>query len=55
MINVPVMKYFEAIGYDIESGEPVPELPEEVLDEISDTYMYLAEAICDDLAFDIHM
>lgn len=55
MINAPVMKYFESIGYDLESDEPVPELPEEVLDEISDTYMYLAEAICDDLAFDIHM
>lgn len=55
MINAPVLKYFASIGYDMESDDPVPEIPEEVLDEISDTYMYLAEAICDDLAFDIHM
>ncbi len=55
MIDVPVLKYFESIGYDINSDEPVPEIPEDVLDEISDTYMYLAEAICDDLAFYIHM
>ncbi len=55
MINTPVLKYFESIGYDVNSDEPVPEIPEDVLDEISDTYMYLAEAICDDLAFDIHM
>lgn len=55
MINAPVLKYFESIGYDITSDDPVQEIPEDVLDEISDTYMYLAEAICDDLAFDIHM
>lgn len=55
MINAPVLKYFESIGYDLDSDEPVPELPEDVLDEISDTYMYLTEAICDDLAFDTHM
>lgn len=55
MINAPVMKYFKDIGYDINSDEPVPEIPEEVMDELSDTYMYLAEAICDDLAFDLHM
>ena len=55
MINAPVLKYFESIGYDITSDEPVPEIPEEVLDELADTYMYLAEALCDDLAFDIHM
>lgn len=55
MINVAVLEYFKVVGYDLESGEPMPELPEDVLDEISDTYMYLAEAVCDDLAFDIHM
>ena len=55
MINAPVLKYFESIGYDVTGDEPVPEIPEDVLDEVSDTYMYLAEAICDDLAFDIHM
>lgn len=55
MIDAPVLKYFESIGYDVTSDEPVPEIPEDVLDEVSDTYMYLAEAICDDLAFDIHM
>ncbi len=55
MINRPVLKYFESIGYDITSDEPVPEIPEDVLDEISDTYMYLAEAICDDLAFETHL
>ncbi len=55
MINYAVMKYFESIGYDVDSDEPVPEIPEDVIDEVSDTYMYLAEAICDDLAFDIHM
>lgn len=55
MVEMPVLKYFESIGYDITSDVPVPEIPEDVLDELSDTYMYLAEAICDDLAFDIHM
>lgn len=55
MINTPVMKYFESIGYDLASDEPVPEIPEDVVDEVSDTYMYLTEAICDDLAFDTHM
>lgn len=55
MIDAPVLKYFESIGYDITSDEPVPEIPDDVLDEVSDTYMYLAEAVCDDLAFDIHM
>ena len=55
MIHVPIFEYFKSIGYDISSDEPVPEIPEDVLDEISDTYMYLTEALCDDLAFDIHM
>lgn len=55
IINAPVLKYFESIGYDVNSDKPVPEIPEDVLDEISDTYVYLTEAICDDLACDIHM
>lgn len=55
MITKPILEYFEAVGYNLESDEPVPELPENVLDEVSDTYMYLTEAVCDDLAFEIHM
>lgn len=55
MVTKPVLEYFETVGYKLESDEPVPEIPEDVLDEVSDTYMYLAEAICDDLAFEIHM
>ena len=55
MINRPVLEYFESVGYDVTSEEPVPDVPEDVMDEVSDTYLYLAEAICDDLAFDLHM
>lgn len=53
--QAPVLKYFESVGYDVNSDEKVPELPEDVLDEVTDMYWYLAEAICDDLAFELNM
>ena len=56
MVTKPVFEYFAANGYETgELGSNMPELPEKVIDELSDIYMYLAEAICDDLAFDIHL
>ena len=56
MVTKPIFEYFKAEGFKFnEFTEKVPELPDKVVDEISDTYMYLAEAICDDLAFDIHL
>ena len=57
MVTKPIFEYCKSIGCKLcgEFGGNVPEIPEKVLDEISDTYMYLAEAICDDLAFDIHL
>lgn len=53
--QIPVMKYFESIAYTGENDLPVPEVPEHVLEEVTDTYMYLAEALCDELAFKMHM
>lgn len=55
MIESPVLKHFEAVGYDVDSEEDAPELPEEVLDELTDVYWYIAEAVCDDLAFELNM
>ena len=56
MVTKPALDYYKSIGYKLgELDQNLPKLPENVLDQISDTYMYLAEAICDDLAFDIHM
>ena len=56
MVTKPVFDYFQKKGCRLEEfAKKTVELPEKVLDEISDTYMYLAEALCDDLAFDIHL
>ena len=50
-----VMEYYNSIGYDVESTNAAPLLPIDVLDKVSDAYMYLAEAVCDDLALETHM
>lgn len=59
MIDSVIFKYFESVGYSEEyamtSRSSIPDIPEDILDEISDTYMYIAEAICDDFSFEIHM
>lgn len=55
MVEAPVVKYFAKVGYTGGKEQELPELPEDVLDEVSDTFIYLAEALCDDLAFEIHM
>ena len=31
------------------------DIPEEVLDQVTDLYWYIAEAVCDDLAFELNM
>lgn len=51
----PVMKYLESIADTEEQGQPVPEVPKYVLDEVSDTYMYLAEALSDEETFKLYM
>lgn len=53
--EAPVMKFFDMVGYTGEPDQKMPELPMEVLDELSDTYMYLAEALSDDLAYELNM
>lgn len=50
-----VIEYYNSIGYDVESTNAAPLLPIDVLDKVSDAYMYLAEAVCDDLALETHM
>lgn len=56
MVTKPVFEYWKSISCKTcESVGKLPELPEKVLDEITDTYMYLTEALCDDLAFEIHL
>ena len=55
MLAAPVLKYFESIAYAGEKGSQVPDVPSDVLDEVSDTCMYMAESLCDDLSFDINL
>ncbi|MBR3613587.1 MAG: hypothetical protein IKL55_00175 [Clostridia bacterium] len=55
MAEEPVMKFFDMVGYTGETDQKMPELPMEVLDELADTYIYLAEALCDDFAFELNM
>ena len=55
IIEMPIYKFFESINYDVDCDETIPEIPGEVLDELSDTYVYLAETLCDDLALEIHL
>lgn len=55
MVEAPVLRYFEFAEYDIDSEEEAPNIPEEVLDQVTDLYWYIAEAVCDDLAFELNM
>ncbi len=51
MIQAPVLEYFK----NAENVDKDAEVPSYVLDEVSDTCMYLAEALCDDLSFDMYL
>lgn len=55
MLEEPVLKYFQSVAYTGEKAEQMPEIPVDVLDEVSDTCMYLAEALCDDLSFELNL
>lgn len=48
MVEAPVIEYIKHVE---KAREDTP-VPSYVLDEVSDTCMYLAEALCDDLAFE---
>ena len=48
MLEAPVIEYIK----HSENAREDAEIPEDVLDEVSDTCMYLAEALCDDLSFE---
>ena len=55
MDKQPLLDYLANAGYSGKDEEPIPEIPSEIWDEIADTYLYIAEALCGDIEFDLYM